>query len=90
MASNKLNKDGKFILLSYLKGVAHAVVVPYALLWIFQGLGLWAFAVSAIYLISVGTMYKFSTRHDLSREAFFGALLTMLLFAGLFITLAAL
>ncbi len=86
---NNLDSDGRFILLSYLKGITHATLVPYALLWIFQGLGLWAFAVSAIYLFIVGTGYYNSKRHDLSRAAFFGTVIVIVLIASFFITLAA-
>lgn len=88
--ANKLDKNGRFILLSYAKGAAHATLVPFALLWIFQGLELWAFAISALYVMGVGIMYKFSTRHDLSRAGFFGALLVMLMFASIVMVLAVL
>ena len=70
----KLGKDGRFVFLSYLKGIAHASIIPYALLWIFQGLGLWAFGVSAAYIIVLAIGYYFSNRHDLSGAAFFGTL----------------
>ena len=86
----KLGKGERFVLFSYLKGIAHASIIPYGLLWIFQGLGLWAFGVSAAYVTTLAVGYYFSDRHDLSGAAFFGTLgaeviilLIALIFAGI-------
>ena len=85
--NNKLGKDGRFVLFSYLEGIAHATIVPYSMLWIFQGLGLWAFAVSAFYVSIVGIGYYFSKRHDLSGAAFFMALLVVFMIVVFFVSM---
>ena len=84
----KNNKTALFVLLSYTKGVVHAIFIPYALLWIFQDLELKAFAVSALYISIVGLLYHKSKSHDLSGRAFFTALKVLagaIMFLGLMV-----
>lgn len=68
------------IIVSYIKGFAHAVVVPYLLLWAFDDYGWTAVAISLAYIGLVGLYYKRSDRHDLSGGAFFGTLKALGLF----------
>ena len=66
------------IIFALLKGFIHATIIPYIFLWIFQGFGLKAFAISALYLFVVAILYKKSTRHDISGAAFFWTLKVVL------------
>jgi FtsH-binding integral membrane protein len=71
---NKIkNKNSvTFITFAYAKGVAHASVIPYLLLWIFQGFNLWlAFGIPMAYVAALAWFYTKSTKHDLSGASFF-------------------
>ena len=69
------------ILISSFKGIMHAVVIPFCLLWGFDRFGNIALAISLSYIILVGAFYFFNKENKLSGAIFFGILKTFFLFA---------
>jgi len=64
------------VVIAYLKGIMHAIVIPYLLLWLFDDYGIYALVVSTAYVASVGTLYAIVDRKEfeLSRKAFIDVL----------------
>lgn len=74
------------IIVAYIKGIMHAIVIPYLLLWLFDDYGAYALAISAIYVVSVGTLYAVADREKfkLSRKAFVNVLSFLIGTAAIF------
>ncbi len=61
--------------LSIIKGIAHSILIPYALLWFFQNIGAWAFVICLAYLFFAGLIYiSPSKKYTIASNVFFGIL----------------
>ena len=74
------------VIIAYIKGIMHAIVIPYLLLWLFDDYGVYGLVISTVYVASVGTLYAVTDREKfvLSRKAFINVLSSLIGIAAIF------
>lgn len=90
-----MNNEIKYILVAYLKGFAHATIIPVVLMLLVNHFfsGNFGGAVSLVYIMFAWFVYHKSNNKDLSKQAFnftISAILTFVLIVALLVLMSTL